>query len=39
MLHVFVITSSIGITIFFYFYDFMGLNFYGICGVTATRRV
>lgn len=35
----FVVASSIGLTIFFYFYGFMGLNFYGLCGMTATRKM
>lgn len=39
MLHAFVITASFALTIFFYFEDFMGLNFYGLCGLTATRRL
>lgn len=39
MLHAFVIVTSFGLTIFFYFEDFMGLNFYGLCGLTPTRRL
>lgn len=39
ILHAFVILISVLITIFLYLEDFMGLNFYGLCGVTQTRKV
>ena len=38
MLHVFVIGICIFITIFLFFEDFMGLNFYGLCSLTPTRK-
>jgi hypothetical protein len=39
ILHAFVILISVLLTIFFYLEDFMGLNFYGLCGVTQTRKL
>ena len=34
----FVIGICIFITIFLFFEDFMGLNFYGLCSLTPTRK-
>lgn len=39
MLHVFVIIISLVLNILFFIEDFVGLNFYGFCGFTSTRRL